>query len=48
MEGIDSLSSSQKELLMDEVKQQIAIANANELLSVTYKINFTKNNFIKR
>lgn len=40
MEGIDSLSSSQKELLMDEVKQQIAIANANELLSVTYnKIN---------
>ncbi|XP_050306091.1 mitochondrial import inner membrane translocase subunit Tim13 [Anthonomus grandis grandis] len=33
MEGIGNLSGAQKDELMDQVKQQIAIANAQELLT---------------
>lgn len=32
---LGSLSSSQKDELMDQVKQQIAVANAQELLTVS-------------
>lgn len=34
MEGSGSLTQAQKDELMDQVKQQIAIANAQELLTV--------------
>ncbi|KAJ8943588.1 hypothetical protein NQ318_006590 [Aromia moschata] len=33
MEGLSSLSGAQKDELMDQVKQQIAVANAQELLT---------------
>lgn len=33
--NLSQLSSSQKDELMDQVKQQIAIANAQELLTVS-------------
>lgn len=32
--SVSSLTSSQKDELMDQVKQQIAVANAQELLTV--------------
>lgn len=36
MSGVgDNLSSAQKDQLMSEVKQQIAVANAQELLTVS-------------
>lgn len=38
MENISSLSGVQKDELMDQVKQQIAVANAQELLTVRYLI----------
>lgn len=34
MDGVNSLTSAQKDELMDQVKQQIAVANAQELLTV--------------
>lgn len=33
--GLGSLTSAQKDELMDQVKQQIAVANAQELLTVS-------------
>lgn len=35
---IGNLSSSQKDQLMSEVKQQIAVANAQELLTVSFQL----------
>lgn len=35
MDGISNLSGAQKDELMDQVKQQIAVANAQELLTVS-------------
>lgn len=35
MDNLSSLTSSQKDELMDQVKQQIALANAQELLTVS-------------
>lgn len=49
MEGGGALSQSQKDELMDQVKQQIAIANAQELLTVSIRIPFlnsSKSTFI--
>lgn len=34
MEGISGLTGAQKDELIDQVKQQIAVANAQELLTV--------------
>jgi len=39
MDGVNSLTSAQKDELMDQVKQQIAVANAQELLTVTLSKN---------
>lgn len=36
---MDSLSGAQKDELMDQVKQQIAVANAQELLTVRFPLN---------
>lgn len=38
LSGISGLSGVQKDELMDQVKQQIAVANAQELLSVCYHV----------
>lgn len=35
MDNLSSLTGSQKDELMDQVKQQIAVANAQELLTVS-------------
>lgn len=35
LSAIDNLSTTQKDQLMAEVKQQIAVANAQELLTVS-------------
>lgn len=37
---LSNMTSSQKDELMDQVKQQIAVANAQELLTVNH-INIT-------
>lgn len=37
MDNLSSLSGAQKDELMDQVKQQIAVANAQELLTVSVK-----------
>lgn len=42
MDNISSLTSSQKDELMDQVKQQIAVANAQELLTVSLKWFFNR------
>lgn len=39
MDGVNSLTSAQKDELMDQVKQQIAVANAQELLTVKLSKN---------
>ena len=39
MSNISNLSANEKGELMDQVKQQIAVANAQELLTVCLRIN---------
>lgn len=36
--SLGGLSNAQKDELMDQVKQQIAVANAQELLTVSFRI----------
>lgn len=36
MDGVANLTGAQKGELMDQVKQQIAVANAQELLTVSF------------
>lgn len=43
---MQNLTSTQKDELMDQVKQQIAVAHAQELLQVSKKKNLTSNLFI--
>lgn len=40
MSGISNLSANEKGELMDQVKQQIAVANAQELLTVCVLLLF--------
>lgn len=40
MSSLGNLSSGQKDELMDQVRQQIAVANAQELLTVGRSIQF--------
>lgn len=48
MSALGNLSSGQKDELMDQVRQQIAVANAQELLTVhnLKKLKFPKKNYI--
>lgn len=42
LSAVGSLSATQKDQLMSEVKQQIAVANAQELLTVSIYLSFSQ------
>lgn len=42
-----NLSSGQKDELMDQVRQQIAVANAQELLTVRREKNIAAHNLVQ-
>lgn len=44
--SLGGLSNAQKDELMDQVKQQIAVANAQELLTVSFRIVLLINNHL--
>lgn len=46
-DGGTVLTSAQKDELMDQVKQQIAIANAQELLTVRYSLFYFRRLSVK-